>query len=114
LYAPDQYTDRWDAFADEWQEGEPLDDPTITPPPGFYQPQRGFGLVWREQPLVRDRLGWAVAPEQGYETTVQHTSYARYNDIFVRASDGNVWRLLPNSSGWEKVFVTGLAIPRNP
>jgi len=114
LYDPDQYTDRWDAFADEWQEGDPLDDPTITPPPGFYQPQRGFGLVWREQPLVRDRLGWAVAPEQGYETAVQHTSYARYNDIFVRASDGNVWRLLPNSSGWEKVFVTGLAIPRNP
>jgi hypothetical protein len=107
LYDPDPYTARWDAFSDDWQEGDPVDDPTIIPPPGFYQPQRGFGLVWREQFLVRERLGWAVALEQGYETATQSTSYARYNEIYLRAADGNVWWLKAEGSDWEKVFVTG-------
>jgi hypothetical protein len=25
---------------------------------------RGFGKVWREQPGVRERLGWATQPEK--------------------------------------------------
>lgn len=104
LYDQDQYTSRWEIFTDEWEEGDPVEDPSLTPPPGLYQPQRGFGLVWREGSLVRDRLGWALAPETGYETATQRTSYARYNDIYIRAQDGNVWRLLPEKSGWEKVF----------
>jgi len=40
---------------------------SITPPPGLFQPMRGFGKVWREgiAVAVRDRLGWAIAPEFG-------------------------------------------------
>ena len=75
------------------------------PPPGYYQPVRGFGLVWREQPNVRDRLGWALAPEAGFETAVQHTSYPKYNHTYLRALDGNVWWLWPEHSGWEKIIV---------
>jgi hypothetical protein len=104
LFEDDMYTTKWSAYTDEWDEGDPVDDPDIHPPPGFYQPQRGFGLVWRDQPLVRDRLGWAVDTEMGYETAVQRTSYGRYNDIYIRALDGNIWRLLPESSGWEKII----------
>jgi hypothetical protein len=94
----------WYPYLDEWEEGMPVDDPTIIPPPGFFQPKRGFGLVWREQTGVRDRLGWAVDMELGYETAVQRTSYT-YSDTYIRAADGNVWRLLPEFSGWEKVTV---------
>lgn len=41
------------------------------PPPGLYEPMSGFGLVWRGEvegvdPAVRERLGWATAPEFGY------------------------------------------------
>lgn len=107
LYDEDQYTTRWDSFTGVWKEGDPVDDPTIIPPQGLYQPQRGFGLIWREANLVRDRLGWTVAQEAGYATTTQRTSYAKYNDIYIRSYDGNVWRLLPEKSGWEKVFTSG-------
>ncbi len=97
---------RWSTYQDEWDPGDPEDDPTIIPPPGYYQPVRGFGLVWREQMGVRDRLGWAVDLESTYPTAVQRTSYPRYNDTYIRAADGNVWRLLTEHSGWEKIIVT--------
>jgi hypothetical protein len=93
----------WQAYEDRFEEGDPESDPTIEPPPGLYQPIRGFGLVWREQPGVRDRLGWAVAPETGYETAIQRTSYIKYNDTYIRALDGGVWRLGPEGSEWEHI-----------
>jgi hypothetical protein len=103
LFADGQ-SQAWYPYLDEWEEGMPEDDPTIIPPPGYYQPTRGFGLVWREQTGVRDRLGWAIDTESGYETAVQRTSES-YSDTYIRATDGNVWRLLPEFSDWEKVLV---------
>jgi len=93
----------WSIYTDEWDPGEPEDDPTLTPPAGLYQPVRGFGLVWREQPGVRGRLGWAKDLETGFTISVQRTSHPKYNDIYIRALDGKVWRLLPEASGWEKI-----------
>jgi len=55
-------------FPDAFVEGvDPESDPTIVPPAGLYQPTRGFGKVWREGTgaQVRERLGWAIEPEQG-------------------------------------------------
>jgi hypothetical protein len=63
---------RWLSFDDAWFAGMPESDPSIVPPNGLYQPVRGFGLVWRtlSDPgsvgSIRDLLGWATAPEQGY------------------------------------------------
>jgi hypothetical protein len=95
---------QWHVYLDEWEEGMPEIDPTIIPPPGYFQPERGFGLVWREQTMVRERLGWAIDMESAYDTAVQHTSYS-YSNVYIRAADGNVWRLLPIFSGWEKITV---------
>jgi len=58
-------------YDDTFVEGEPESDPSIVPPPGLYQPIRGFGKLWRTHPEVRDRLGWATAPEQGFYTQWQ-------------------------------------------
>jgi hypothetical protein len=55
-------------FRDTFVEGvDPESDPDIVPPEGLYQPIRGFGKVWREGTgaQVRERLGWAIEPEQG-------------------------------------------------
>ncbi len=90
----------WVAYVDEWDEGEPESDPSIVPPPGLYQPVRGFGLVWRERPGVRDRLGWAVDPEWGYPMAIQRTSRPKYNLTYIRALDGGVWELGPEGSSW--------------
>jgi hypothetical protein len=40
-------------------------EPSITAPSGLHVPVRGFGKVWREGTgaKVRERLGWATAPE---------------------------------------------------
>jgi hypothetical protein len=106
LFDDDQYP-RWRGYADEWEEGDPVSDPDIEPPSGFYQPVRGFGLVWRQNLTVRERLGWAVDPEQAYRTAIQRTSHPRYSDLYIRALDGGVWRLGPNGDSWEHVTTTG-------
>ena len=93
----------WRTVVDQWDEGEPVDDPSIIPPLGLYQPARGFGLIWREELGVRERLGWATVPEQSYATAIQRTSRWKYNDVYIRAFDGGVWRLLPEGSGWEHI-----------
>jgi hypothetical protein len=48
---------------DTWQEGQPADDPSLSPPEGASQPVRGFGLAWRSNDTFRNTLGWARGPE---------------------------------------------------
>lgn len=51
---------------------DPVRDDSIIPPAGFYQPEYGFGKVWREQAGVRDLLGWAT--DWGASYTVKRQS----------------------------------------
>jgi len=102
LYEDDQYSPKWQGLIDAWEPGDPISDTTIIPPPGYFQPVRGFGLVWREAPFVRERLGWAVALEAAYDTAVQRTSYPRYNHTYILARDADIWHLFPEQSDWEK------------
>jgi hypothetical protein len=104
----DGLSPKWGAFPDEWDSGEPDRDPSLSPPPGLLQPVRGFGLVWREQPGVRERLGWATLEETPYSTSVQRPSYAKYNETYILAADGLIWKLLPERSGWEKIQGQGI------
>lgn len=99
-----QWGGRWGMVDDEWAEGLPEYDPALVPPAGFYQPVRGFGLVWRSG--VRERLGWAIDQETGFDTAFQMTTLYKYNSTYIRALDGNVWCLWPEVSGWEKIQVT--------
>jgi hypothetical protein len=61
-------------FDDTYLEGEPESLPELDPPADattesrfpnaqIQQPIRGFGKVWRETEGLRERLGWALAPE---------------------------------------------------
>jgi hypothetical protein len=62
----------WQDFADTWQEGQPQDDPILTAPPGLFQPNRGFGKVWREElGGPASRIGWATEEERGGTGVVQ-------------------------------------------
>jgi DNA-binding beta-propeller fold protein YncE len=61
----------WARYPDQFQEGDPESDPALTPPNGFSQPVRGFGLLWRGDEGLRQELGWALAPEVGFEGTWQ-------------------------------------------
>jgi hypothetical protein len=95
---------RWDVVQDQWTEDQPDRDPALSPPAGLQQPIRGFGLVWRNDPDVRQRLGWAVDQEQGFNTTIQHDAYD-YGSVYLRALDGNVWRLGLGYNSWDKIMV---------
>lgn len=93
----------YEIFGDEWSEGQPESDPSLTPPEGLSQPIRGFGLVWRTSERVRERLGWALGPESGFFTRLQTTSYAKYNSTYLLGLDGTIWVLGPERSSWEKI-----------
>ncbi len=61
---------RYRSVTDLWAEGQP-ETAGLTPPPGRLEPKRGFGKVWREEPGVREALGWATTPERGDWATLQ-------------------------------------------
>jgi hypothetical protein len=111
LYNDDQPSPKWQTFTDEWDAGDPDHDPAIVPPDGLYQPVRGFGKVWRKNPQVRDRLGWAVDQETGFSTIMQSTTRFKYNSLYLRALDGDVWHLGPEMSSWQKISVMAQSQP---
>ena len=53
-----------------WTNADPVDTGE-TPPSGLVLPVRGFGKVWANETGVRDALGWATAPQQEFNTTVE-------------------------------------------
>ena len=69
----------WRIFEDNFEEGDLEFDPEIVPPEGLEQPQRGFGKLWRENPDLRDALGWAVTPEFGFVTTYEYHPVGNVN-----------------------------------
>jgi len=73
-------------------------DPVSTglqPPAGLQEPTFGFGKVWREQPGVRDRLGWAAEGEQAYPGAIQRFAWGHK----LRAREGVY--LLRDDGTWE-------------
>ncbi|MCE5259893.1 MAG: hypothetical protein LLG44_12690, partial [Chloroflexi bacterium] len=56
--------------ADLWDETVPEQVCVFTPPEGFLQPKRGFGLLWCEEP-IRTSFGWAALEEASVNYRVQ-------------------------------------------
>ncbi len=87
---------RWNVYDDKWQEGDPVDDPTIVVPPGVQQPGRGFGKVWREMlGGPKAALGWALEKEQGVEgqaTAWDHGTVLRFGGEVIALLVGGDWR----------------------
>lgn len=91
------------AYADSFAEGDMESDPTIVPPEGLLQPVRGFGLVWRRYPEVRDGLGWATASESGFNTWRQGFSGSgmHYVVYFVRSVGDQILELDTFGARWK-------------
>jgi hypothetical protein len=67
-------------------------------PSNTWQPQRGFGLLWRTRLDVRQRVGWAITDsETAYTVQIQIASDGAIymsepgGSVFALTSDGNVW-----------------------
>lgn len=112
----DATTGTWSKQPDTWREGMPEFDPRIEPPDGMYQPQRGFGKLWRENTELKDALGWALDLEHGRVATYQyfpggevangvyipgpgyHTIDSYYGGTFVFNEADSTWGVLAASA----------------
>lgn len=96
----------WAQYPDNFREGDPDRDESLVPPPGLQQPVRGFGLVWRTNERVRERLGWATTPEVSFEGMLQTDSpEPSVATLYLRMRDGGIVALDSFTNEWEIIPV---------
>ncbi len=109
----------WQRFADTWTEGEP-ESGGETPPDNLIEPKRGFGKVWREQPGVREAVGWAISAERPTQALVQRFQngevvwlldtdyvYTMYGELYNRRLVAATSRSLFYNNAGRIVFTAG-------
>ena len=89
----------WQSYVDTWNEGDQEWDPAIVAPSGYYQPKRGFGKVWRDQPGVRDKLSWGTIEERG-----TNASWQGYEGGLMLWSGNLSFFVLYNDGTWSRYF----------
>lgn len=95
----------WAVYADEFKDGQPDRDPSLSPPPNLAQPIRGFGLVWRTKEKVRDRLGWAIGPELPFDGAYQSDNVALPDTtLYLRARDKAILQLAARGDSWKLIL----------
>ena len=97
-YGTSELQGTFSSYQDTWREGMPETDPSIQPPDGFIQPDRGFGQAWRTYPGVRDALGWGTGGSHGY------TALAVYQEdnVIVSGPDNRVYQLSSDGT-WQAI-----------
>lgn len=102
----------WQRFEDTWSEDQPESDPELAAPPERFQPIRGFGKVWREQPDLRQRLGWALSPELGFKTVYQPQAGQDLglNVLFIKLFNGQIAALIDRGSD-DREWIIAAAAP---
>ncbi|MBZ0299183.1 MAG: hypothetical protein K8J31_05565 [Anaerolineae bacterium] len=99
----------WESFEDQFEEGMPEVDESweLPPSPELFQPHRGFGMLWRGNPIVRARIGWALDEwEVPFSSTVQT---GEDDAIFLQDPYGGVVVLMPGQRDWARYLGDGRA-----
>ena len=111
---------RWEVFRDYFSEGmEESSGAFGNAPANGYQPRRGFGMLWRGNEIVRNRIGWAnMKDELPYSVQVQT---ARDGSIYISTPTTDLFGLLPSGTGWNvystipsvnnAIFATDVFVP---
>jgi hypothetical protein len=100
------------SFPDSWSQAADPVSAGLNAPAGLLEPERGFGKVWREGTgaHVRDRLGWAISPEQAGAGSRQ--SFRGGQMVFVpgprvifvltsASGSAELWRVFPDTYSGE-------------
>jgi hypothetical protein len=78
-----------------------------TPPANLFEPVRGFGKIWRNNPNVRTNLGWAAQQEAGDNGTVLEFDNGR---MIYLPQRGDVLALIDDPGGltgrWQQFIGT--------
>ena len=85
-------------YPDTWNEGDPNGDLTPGPRPNTFAPKRGFGKVWRENPVVQQALGYATADEQPSTNKVQ---FFERGVLIDDPANSLVWALNVVANVWD-------------
>lgn len=93
----------WTRYADTWDDSMPAFDPDIEAPEGLFQPERGFGKLWRENDAVREALGWATGAEAGNVITYTYFPRGEFNEQgdFIEAPG---YHVLETNAGISYIF----------
>ena len=116
LYEAHGFSSGAQTFIDTYADGTPEADPNVIAPEGKQQPRRGFGWVWRNYPSVRQRLGWALQPEQGFNTCIAITdAQDAFNNTYFADHTGRLVQLMgTRDSGYYSwsmpAFQNGVAV----
>jgi serine/threonine-protein kinase len=100
-------TTTYQQFADTYTEGVDPSSGGESPPAGLIEPVRGFGKVWRNNPNVRNGLGWATGAESGGQSTAQQfergwmIALPQRGEILILVADASgmsgTWRTVPGN-----------------
>jgi hypothetical protein len=98
----DRQKDGAELFEGKWQtdptwkwDGSNPDGIGLYPPPGLYEPKRGFGWLWRTHLGGADGpLGWALDKEYGFDNTGQVQAFEQ--GIMFKGSSPKLYVLLNN------------------
>jgi hypothetical protein len=98
----DELDPAWIAFDNRYDPAiHPELEESFVPPPGFYQPLRRLGFVWRGNDLVRNRLGLGTGEEFAYDGFTQSVETSAGSDVYVNSANGTVLQLLPEGEAWQ-------------
>jgi hypothetical protein len=81
----------YQGFVDTWRTGDPV-TVGLNPPAGLYEPARSFGKVWRDNPEIRQLLGWALEPERAVSVSFQAFEHGM---VLLVAEEGRAWQFTP-------------------
>jgi hypothetical protein len=66
VYEQGSLASTYQTFPDSWSEGDPVYACAASPPPGRFQPIRGFGVVWCSLGGPNVAIGWGLEEEAGF------------------------------------------------
>ncbi len=95
----------WLAFNNAFDpEIHPESEENFIPPPGFFQPLRQIGFLWRGNDTVRNRLGLGIEEANVFDGLLQ-TAPARQDreDLYVSSADTTVLHIVPGGTVWEVI-----------
>ncbi len=85
----------WAEYPDTWERPQP-EGGFFKPPAKLYEPQRGFGKVWRELGGDQAKIGWATTQESAIKVQIQ-----RFEDgLAIIIDNGKDFKILYANKKW--------------
>jgi len=85
-------------FSDDWS-GAALPDLGLIAPTGQFLPANAFGHLWTREASVRDRLGFATAPEQQVASAIQSAALTSTSELWLIRMPDASHRLIQHNAG---------------